>query len=79
MDVIRGLLFRHQQCEAIMPGERRSTCAVIVAGCRLSAATQRDDERTSARKIFRHEGEHAQRAGIRTEFRGLPERADPSQ
>lgn len=53
--VVRRLLLRHQQREPIMPGECRPTGAVIVAGRRLAAAMQHDDERMGALKIFRHE------------------------
>jgi hypothetical protein len=65
--VVLALLLREEQREAMAIGEARPAGAVIVAGRRLRAAVQDDDERRSLRQRLRHVFEHAQIAGIGAE------------
>ncbi|MGY4484329.1 hypothetical protein ACVWWR_003520 [Bradyrhizobium sp. LM3.2] len=72
--VVGALLLGHQQCKAVVLGERRPAGTEVVACRRLAAAVQHDDERARLLQLRRHEREHAQIAGIVAEARHLLQR-----
>ena len=63
--IVRALLLRQQEHEAVAIGERRPAGAEIVARRRLRTAVQDDHQRRL--RVRRHVFEHAQRAGIGAE------------
>ncbi len=73
--VVGPLLLGHQKRKAVMARQHRPSRAEIVAGRGLAAAVQHDDERARLLQLRRHEGEHAQIAGIVAERGDLLKRA----
>ena len=67
--IVRALLLRQQEHEAVAIGERRPAGAEIVTRRRLRTTVQDDHQRRL--RVHRHVFEHAQRAGIGAEPRDL--------
>ena len=71
VEVVGPLLLRQNEREAELFSQLRPADAMVVAGGGLAAAMKRHDQRSPCPDFRRHEAEHAQVAGVRTELRYL--------